>query len=190
MSALDRWGLTIYDVIASGDFVVIDTETTGLHNPQIVQVAIIGSQGEVLLDAMVNPGCAIPPEATAIHGITNEMTCRAGSYYTYEPILDHLLSGTNILCYNASFDCNALQGSALADGMKSKNWYALSPWHCVMTEFARIYGEWNEYHGNYRWQKLSTAARYYGIEQPTAHTALADAQTTLAVARAMLAGKE
>ena len=55
-----------------------------------------------------------------------------------------------------------------------------------MTAFAERYGEWNSWHGNYKWQKLITAAEYYF----TAHTgelhrALADALTTALVVKEM-----
>jgi DNA polymerase-3 subunit epsilon len=52
-----------------------------------------------------------------------------------------------------------------------------------MELFAPVYGEWDEYHGNWKWQKLSTAAAYYGYEwgDECAHDALADCRATLYV---------
>jgi len=61
--------------------------------------------------------------------------------------------------------------------------------HCVMEWFAQYYGDWNDYYQSYRWQKLTTAANYFGIPTNGAHGAAADALTTLRVVEAMAASK-
>lgn len=47
-----------------------------------------------------------------------------------------------------------------------------------MLIFAKIYGQWDDYHGNYKWQNLSKCARYYGYEFK-AHDSLEDVKATL-----------
>ncbi len=47
------------------------------------------------------------------------------------------------------------------------------------------YDKWNSYHGNYRWQSLSTAADYFGIDISGAHNAATDCLMTLEVVKAM-----
>ena len=59
------------DIVRSGDFVVIDTETTGLVGSEICQIAIVDSQGNTLLDTLVRPIHTIPLKAIEIHGIDN-----------------------------------------------------------------------------------------------------------------------
>lgn len=55
-----------------------------------------------------------------------------------------------------------------------------------MIEFAEIYGEWNDYYGNYKWQKLTIAAYYYGYNfDDSAHDSLEDAKATLVVYNAI-----
>ena len=49
-----------------------------------------------------------------------------------------------------------------------------------MLAFAEEYGEWNEYFGNYKWQKLSKAAAYYGYKFKP-HDSLEDVRATLYV---------
>ncbi len=42
----------------------LDTETTGLdaRRDRIVEVAIIGEEGEVIINTLVNPGMTLPPK--------------------------------------------------------------------------------------------------------------------------------
>lgn len=47
---------------------VLDFETTGLDTPHVVEVALVGSDGRVLLETLVRPGVPIPTEATEVHG--------------------------------------------------------------------------------------------------------------------------
>lgn len=48
----------------------------------------------------------------------------------------------------------------------------------VMLAFAREYGEWNDFFCDYKWQKLGTAAAYYGYHF-RAHDSLEDVRATL-----------
>ena len=54
-----------------------------------------------------------------------------------------------------------------------------------MEQFAEIYGEWSEWHQNYKWQKLTKAAEYFGYDwgrqKGKAHNSLADCFATLFV---------
>jgi len=59
-----------------GRWLVVDTETTGLEDPAIVELgAVIMCEGEVLdfRSGIFNPGKPIHPEAAKVHGITDEM---------------------------------------------------------------------------------------------------------------------
>ena len=50
-----------------------------------------------------------------------------------------------------------------------------------MAPYAKFYGEWNDYHGSYRWQRLTAACAQQGIDtsDTTAHRALSDCVMTL-----------
>ncbi len=51
-----------------------------------------------------------------------------------------------------------------------------------MRTFAPIYGEWDDYHCDYRFKKLTTCAAYYNYDYnygSAAHNSLADAKATL-----------
>ena len=55
-----------------------------------------------------------------------------------------------LIAYNNQFDLSFLRRWGISDSGKEQ--------YDVMLEFAQEYGEWNEYFGDYKWQKLSTAA--------------------------------
>ena len=62
---------------------VLDTETTGLsETDEIVEIAIIRlDDGSEVINTLVNPSIPISKEATAIHGITDDMAA-IPTFYT------------------------------------------------------------------------------------------------------------
>ena len=46
------------------DWVILDTETTGLYYPEIVEIAVVNCTGEALLNTLVKPTITIPAEVT------------------------------------------------------------------------------------------------------------------------------
>lgn len=163
------------------DYVVLDTETTGLdEDAEIVEIAIVDSTGKVLLDTLVKPSKPLPVycEASEIHGITNEMLVNAPNWQDIYEKVRGVLLGKQVLIYNAKFDCRLIQQTC-------DKYNLLSPIQnakCVMLEYAQWYGEWNEYNGNYRWHKLGNAVRYLGLSfNGQEHRALFDCQAALGV---------
>jgi len=182
--------MNIIDVIKSGDYLILDTETTGLgSDAEICQIAIINSKGETLLDTLVKPVKPIPEDATRIHGITNEMVRFVGEFPAIE--IYELLHKRNVIIYNSAYDVGMLYQSEKA--IKNSylyDWRNNSFFHCAMKHFAPIYGDWNDYRKSYRWKSLSAACEHYGIPvSENVHSALADALMTLEVCKAMAASE-
>lgn len=175
----------LIQVIRSGKFLVLDTETTGLHRGEICQIAVVNSDGKVLIDQYVKPVDPIPLDAQRIHGISDEMVAGAQSFSALVPELVNILTGQNVIVYNATYDRKMLHQSAEACGIPKTDWRDLSRWWCAMEAFAEIYGDYNSYRHSYTWQKLTTAAAYYNLPVVDAHSALGDCQMTLAVCKAM-----
>lgn len=173
-------------IIRKGDYLVLDTETTGRYpeSSEAVSVAVIRSDGHTLLNTLCRPTQPIPQEAINIHHITNEMVKNALPFPS--ELLSDILRDKKVIIYNRSYDVGILSTSTKRANLPHVDWWHLADWHCAMEGFAELYGDWNSYRGNYRWQKLETAAQYYNIAQEDAHGALVDCQTTLKVCKAMI----
>lgn len=164
------------------NYVVLDTETTGLgHDDEIIEIAIVDCDSNILMNQRIKPMKRIPAEATAIHGISDEDVANCPSFADVAILIKGHLAGKDVIVYNATFDRKMLHRSAEQAGIEKINWKAFSNWHCAMLAFAPIYGDWNDYHGNYKWKPLSTAAAYYNVPVLEAHSALGDCLMTLHV---------
>lgn len=185
---MDAYSLEHFkDIIKSGDFVILDTETTGLHQGEICQIAIVDSKGEALLYTLLRTKNSIPKAASAVHGITDEMVIDCAPFSYHRAKIQQLLSETNVFVYNAVYDRKMLHQTNELWGFEKIDWKAIGCWWCVMEMFATVYGDYNEYHHSYRWQRLETAAQYYNVQVAGEHDALADCLMTLGVVRGMAA---
>jgi DNA polymerase-3 subunit epsilon len=173
--------------LLKGEFVILDVETTGLGpEDEIVQIGIVDQTGAVVLDQLIKPQQSIPSDATAIHGITDETVKDAPPFDKVWIHIVAALAGKRVVAYNLKFDSGMLIQDCTRHGLASFMYSTDSA--CAMEEFAQFNGEWNEYHGNYRWKKLSEAMRILGVEfDGQQHSAISDCQATLAVIRKMAA---
>lgn len=178
--------------------VILDTETTGLGNDaEIVEIAMIDSDGVVLLNSLVKPVNPIPAEATAIHGITNDMVTNAPDLFQLFKDIADAVEGRAVLIYNAAYDLRLLAQS-LNQRVKATHpgyQYLCKPQintlmqqlhtnrACIMELYAEYNGEWDNYRNQYKWQKLTNAAKHFNAARPDAHRALADCLMTLDVVK-------
>lgn len=95
----------------SKNAVVLDTETTGLRGAEIVEIAVVDLDGNVLFDSLVKPANPIPLEAQKIHGITNDMVKDALIWPEVWKQLYPILQDKKILIYNSEFDCRLMMES-------------------------------------------------------------------------------
>lgn len=167
------------------DYVVLDTETTGLNDGEICQIALVGCNGVTLLDTLVKPVRPIPSDATRIHRITNEMVAAAPGWADVAPKVLRIISGKDVFVYNAVYDRKMMHKSAEYAGMEKIDWKRHANFFCVMEAYAEYVGDWNNYHGNYRWHKLADAARAFDVTVKDAHSALGDCLMTLGVIKGL-----
>lgn len=161
-------------------YIVLDTETTGLNaaEDELLQVSIIDNEGAVLFDSYIRPTQHTEwAEAERIHHITPEMVVDALTIAEVMPEINNILKRYDkIVGYNVRFDADFLKHN----GAKFLN----AEYADAMKMFAPIYGEWNDQRGSYKWQKLTTAAGYYGYDwsaHEEAHNSLGDCYATLYV---------
>ncbi len=108
------------------ELIFADTETTGIHQPFVLQLAYYHIKGGVVEEycevLKLPSGVRIDPVAQRVHGITLEMT-HNGADPTVEltKFLDVcervLASGGKVVFHNSSFDCRAINQTADKLGM-------------------------------------------------------------------------
>lgn len=176
-------------MLATPGAVILDTETTGLHDGEIVQISVINLAGETLLDTLVKPVRGIPLDAQAVHGITDEMVASAPGWMPVSAQLINILAGKTCIIYNAVYDRKMLHQSAEKAGLPKVDWKTFVDFQCAMEVYAMFYGDYNDWHGSYRWQRLTAACQQCGIDQDAinapAHSALGDCLRTLEVIKHM-----
>lgn len=171
------------DVVADPRTVYLDTETTGFGpRAEIVDIAVVSSAGEILLDSLVQPERRIPREVTAIHGITDADVRSAPRWSDLYVDVLRVLEGRRIIVYNVVFDRQMVRQAC--------DTYALQPpaaeWDCAMKKYAGFHGNWDPKKRWYSFVKLERAVLTFGAE-PGGHRAAADAYACRAVVHGMAA---
>lgn len=180
-------------VIARNNWVVLDTETTGLGSTaEIVQLAVVDRTGKVLIDTLLRPTKPIPADATRIHGITNAHVAAAPRFNSPHvlPALLTAIGERDVVVYNASYDLRLLYQTSRAYALRY-DWQTIAAgWTCAMLAYAEFYGEWNAYYRSPKWQKLSRACEQQGIPVHHAHSALADCKMTWALVKTLVDARQ
>lgn len=158
----------------------LDLETTGADpaTARIVEIALVESRPHgavVLLSRRVNPGCPIPAEATAVHGISEADVASCAPFEEIATEVGAHLLGADLVGYNLrAFDLPILRREFEAAGVA---------WPC---EEANVIDPMVVFREHWAFS-LANAVRFYlGREHTGAHGAKADAIATLDVLHAQL----
>ena len=138
--------------LALNDWVILDTETTGLYDAEIVEIAVVTHSGEPLLNTLIKPSIPIPSDAADVHGINDEIVAAAPPFPEVYPRIAEVLEDKRILIYNAAFDikilnycCNLYGLPILMLQMRSE---------CLMEWAAQWAGQWSNYYRDYKYFPL------------------------------------
>ncbi|QSZ42396.1 3'-5' exonuclease [Sulfurimonas aquatica] len=95
--------------------IFIDTETTGVESSdKICSVAIINKETKEIKYELVNEGKKIPPEASSIHHITNEMIKEKPAFIKselFKYLQEHNTEDNTLVAHNINFDLEKLSSS-------------------------------------------------------------------------------
>lgn len=93
------------------DYIVLDTETTGLPDenglPDIVTLGITVVKGREIAESIefeIRPTRTISEEAQAVHGITNEQAAAFGTFESQWNQIAEYFKDQLVVIHNASFD--------------------------------------------------------------------------------------
>ena len=144
-----------------------DTETTGVKagKDRIVEIAAFDPEQDRKFCTFVNPECPIPPEATAITNITDEMVKEAPLIGPALASFAEFCAGETVLIAhnNDGFDKLFLEAEHQRAGMKMPAWTFLDS-----LKWSR------KYRSDLPRHSLQHLREVYGIEANQAHRALDD----------------
>jgi DNA polymerase III subunit epsilon len=184
--AVCRWAHTL---MQADDWVLLSTATTGLHSwAEVIELAVLRSNGEVLLHTLLRPQPLIDPEATTIHGLTEPEVQAVPAFPDIWPELSRIFKRRyTIIAYDVLFHQRVL---AFTAGQYQLRLPSLS-WHCLMEQYAHYWGALRD-DGSFRWQKLSEACKEQHVPRGRSRMrrALPQAQKSLELLKALAAKAE
>jgi len=166
--AFEEW---CHDIATGHEYVILDTETTGLQG-EIIDLAIINGQGDVLYNNLLRPKCSIEYGAMKKHHITDSMVRRCNTFAQEWSKIHDVIRGKSIITYNARFDAERISHTARVHGVDIGNMV----FYCAMVEYAKAYT-------SKRSIKLEVACEQNGIKVAQEHRALPDTFDTLNLIR-------
>ena len=167
------------------EFVAFDVETTGLHplTGRVLEIGAARFRGGTVVaefEELFDPGLPIPPEASRVHGITEEDVVGCPSISDGLPrFLEFLGSPDSFLVgHYVTFDRDFVAVEARRANIPLTNHSILDSWALARTRMPLM--------GRYNLQSVASALRVQGAG---CHRALADARVTGEVFWRLVAGE-
>ncbi|MCP5469980.1 MAG: DUF3820 family protein [Chlamydiales bacterium] len=144
-----------------------DTETTGIkaQTDRIIEIAAYDPVDDRRFEMFVNPGIPIPEEASAVHGITDEMVQEAPSFKEVgQAFIDFCAGNTVLIAHNNdNFDKHFLRCEIERHGLDHPDWKMVDS-----LKWAR------KYRPDLPKHSLQYLRQVYSVEANQAHRAMDD----------------
>ena len=151
--------------------VVLDTETTGLYG-EIIEMAVVSTTGEILINERFRPSLDVEPGALKVHGLTKEVLSRESTFAERWPAISEVIANASSLAiYNHTFDVERIEFTCGLYNLQ----YVPRRTRCVMRRYAIWVGQWDSRKKDYRWHPLKGGD----------HSALGDCLATIDLIKTM-----
>jgi DNA polymerase-3 subunit epsilon len=161
-------------LLESRDWIVLDTETTGLDNKaELVEIALLNADG-VIFESLVQPRRSIPREATQIHGLDGGALQQAPPFESVAGAIRQAIARRTVVGFNVKFDRSVLWREFQRSNLPAPP----CRWLCIAELLADRVGE-----------RLSLAKGLAELEcglGEKLHRAAPDARATLELARRLV----
>lgn len=153
-------------------YIVIDTETTGLHakNDELLEISMIKFEHHSpvsYMTTLIKPKVSIPDFITDINGISDEMVVNSPTVTEVTDSFNDFIKGYDIVGYNLEFDLKFLHVNGINFFEEKRKFYDVLALSRKKFPYLKLYD-----------YKLNTVAEEIGIYRNDAHRALSDAYAT------------
>jgi DNA polymerase III subunit epsilon len=134
----------------SEQYYILDTQTTGLPDREVVELALLDLDGEMIVNQRFSPTKKVSQAAINIHGITNESLVQCPSWENHGERIEQILKERKLLIYNFGYHNDAIINTYAHHHLRPP----LLQGYCVMDWYSRFIGKWDGQQKNYHYQKL------------------------------------
>lgn len=175
ISVPDGLILSEYPLLDIDNFVVIDTETTGMtSDDEVIELAVVDMDGTVLYDSTFCPVTEVNCFASAVNHLTNDCLCDSPDFADEWSKIKTLIGHRKILAHNAKFDKRTIKQTLEKYNMDSMVVDSLFGCCYDSLSIAKKYLNLQSY-------SLENIAHSLGIKRAESHRAADDCIMTLEV---------
>lgn len=100
--------------------IFLDTETTGIHSPEIIELGIVNAFGKEIFHSFFKPSKAIERGASLVNNMTAEMLQYEPAFKDkWEEIQEILMGADKIYAYNSPYDVRIISSALEKNGIDS-----------------------------------------------------------------------
>lgn len=158
------------------DVFILDTETTGLKDSEVIELALVDTTGAVRLSTLIKPQTPVMnPYAQRVHGISLRELDKEPSWPEVLPEFVALTKDATVLAWNAPFDARMLEQTSARWGLPHPKLFYI----CAMRLYARTHNR-----SSYGLHKaVATEGLEELLTQHASHRALGDVVFVLELLR-------